>query len=140
MGSCHMPLSTISLQLSPLAEAISLPSPSPTVVKPPSPIPTVLQPQYPPPTSISSSHFIYFLLSLVKQSSSCSIVRGPIFLLFIYAILLTCWIQRPTRHWKSPIRLWAVGCFSITNTCLRLAMRANGWMVGSFLCPWVLMP
>ena len=67
-------------------------------------------------------------------------MRGPIFLLFIRAILLMRRIKRPTGHQRSSIGPWAVGSFGITNTSFRLAVTANGWMVGSFLHPWALMP
>jgi hypothetical protein len=67
-------------------------------------------------------------------------MRGPIFLLFIRAILLMHQIKRPTGHWRSFIGLWAVGSFGITNTSFRFAVTANGWMVGSFLRLWALMP
>jgi hypothetical protein len=73
-------LSFISLRLSSLAKAISFKLCHLYM--------RMLQPQYPPPNH-SSSHFVYSPLSLVQQSSSCSIMSGPILLLFVHAILLT---------------------------------------------------
>jgi hypothetical protein len=74
------------------------------------------------------------------QSSSCSIARGPISLLFACVTRPTIPTRRPTGRRRRSIVLWAAGSSGITSKSFRLAGMVNGWMVASSLHPLGLMP